>query len=198
MTSQGAPPASKRIVLINRDFQLRYTRGAVAIGLLSTVLTIVLILFPLFQFRVLRFPGFLPTPFIVGMVVAALINFVMVAYFAIRMTHRIAGPMFSLVRQFRLVAAGRFRAQFHVRQDDELKFVIRNFNEMVGALEAMTLKDVDRIERVIDALKKPDAAANAMSVAEDFKKELLRRVSAAAPAVGTDPGPAAVAQGVIA
>jgi methyl-accepting chemotaxis protein len=166
---------TKKIYLINRDFQLRYARTAVAVGFFSTLLTVVLILFPLFQFQILRFPNFVPMPFVLGMVMAAVINFVMVAYFGILMTHRIAGPMFSLVRQFRLVSGGNYNAAFGVRERDELKFVIRNFNEMVAGLTSQTLKDVEKIDRIVMALSE-NPSQPALEDAKALRAELMARI----------------------
>ncbi len=166
----------KKIYLINRDFQLRYARTAVLVGFFSTLLTVVLILFPLFQFQILRFPNFVPYPFIIGMLLAALANFAMVAYFGIILTHRIAGPMFSLVRQFRAVSGGNFNAQFKVRDRDELKFVIRNFNEMVQGLADQTRKDLVKIDRIVAALSE-NAGPRALVDAEALRADLTARIT---------------------
>ena len=48
----------QRIYLINRDFQLRYTGAAVAVGILSTVFTSFIVLFPLYQFEILKIAQF--------------------------------------------------------------------------------------------------------------------------------------------
>src|SRR4051812_38187621 len=93
----------KRLYLINRDFQLRYTRLAVVVGLVSTALTLFLILFPLFWFRIVRYPNFVPVPFMWAIGVAAVLNVLIVAFLGIVITHRIAGPMFSLVRHIHLL-----------------------------------------------------------------------------------------------
>lgn len=167
---------SKRVFLINRDFQLRYARSAVLVGFFSTILTVVLILFPLFQFQILRFPNFVPFPFVVGMIIAASVNFAMVAWFGILMTHRVAGPMFSLTRQFRIVQNGSYVAEFKVRENDELKFVIRNFNEMIAALHDVTRSDIAKMDKIVAALSESPATpalADAESLRADLKARLV-------------------------
>ncbi|MCX6129316.1 MAG: hypothetical protein NTX25_09680, partial [Proteobacteria bacterium] len=57
----------QRLILINRDFQFRYTGAAVLVGLLSTTLTCSVILYPLYQFEILRIPRFLPWPILIVM-----------------------------------------------------------------------------------------------------------------------------------
>ena len=48
-------------------------RVAVAVGLASTMLTVFLILYPLFHLDIVRFPTFVPKPFLVGIAVALLL-----------------------------------------------------------------------------------------------------------------------------
>ncbi len=169
---------TKRIVLINRDFQLRYARSAVIVGLISTVLTVTLLLYPLFHFGIIRFPNFLPYPFLVGMLLAAALNFALVAYFGILMTHRIAGPMFSLVRQFRAVTNGDLRAQFKIRDDDEMKFVVRNFNEMMESLSAMAGRDLEKVDKLLAGLDSDREGARQAALA--LRSELKSRLEGSA------------------
>jgi methyl-accepting chemotaxis protein len=144
--ASGAP--RKRIYLINRDFQLRYTRSAVLVGLLTTVLTILLIIMPLFQLRIVRFPGFLPAPFLIGIAVAALCNFLIIAWLGIFMTHRIAGPMFSLVRHMRQVQAGSLFNDLRQRETDDLRYLVRNYNELIEYLIATARADLERLRTI--------------------------------------------------
>ena len=106
----------KRLYLVNRDFQLRYSGAAVIVGILSTALTVILILYPLYQFEILRIPRFLPTPILLIMAVAALINVSLVGVLGIFITHRIAGPMYSLVREFRKIEEGTWKVEMRLRR----------------------------------------------------------------------------------
>jgi len=144
------PKRRKKIYLVNRDFQLRYTYSAVIVGLISTALTTVVILSPLFIFKILRIPNFLPTPVLVAMAVAAFINIILVALMGVIMTHKIAGPMYSLVREFRRIEAGLWNVKMRLRQDDDLKFVVRNFNEMVSAIVQASEADLSTIEQLLE------------------------------------------------
>lgn len=166
---------TKRIYLINRDFQLRYTRIAVLVGFVSTALTIFLIMYPLFYFRIVRFPNFLPTPFIVGMVVAAIINFAIVAVAGIVVTHKIAGPMFSLVRHMRAVQTGRLPGQMKIRTNDDMKYLIRNFNDLLEYLTQTAQADKLKVDAIVGKLDAGDKGP-ALDAARQLAHELEQRL----------------------
>ena len=142
----------KKIVLINRELQLKYAWAAIVIGLISTLLTATIILFPLFQFKILKAIHFLPTPFLISMAVAVLLNVLSLAFLAILVTHKIVGPLFALVRQFRLITMGKWNSKLRVRSDDELKFVIRNFNEAIDKVISESESDIEAIETCLKIL----------------------------------------------
>ncbi len=139
--NKGSPPR-KRLILVNRDLQLRYAWAAVAVGLGSTGLSTLLILYPLYKFQILRMVAFVPFPIMMVMIAAALINIFLVGFLGIYVTHRIAGPMYSLVRSFRQIEEGCFGGVLKTRDDDDLGYVVRNFNGMAESLRRMVGRDV--------------------------------------------------------
>lgn len=153
-------PKRKRIYLINRDFQMRYIRAAVIVALCSTVLTMFLILFPLFYLKVLRFPNFLPPPFLIACLGAAFLNFSMIAYLGVMLSHRIAGPVFAMVRHLRILQSGSYTDRMRVRDTDELKYLARHINELSEVLTDRTRKDLIQLNEIIDVFGKisPDSA----------------------------------------
>lgn len=151
----------KRIYLVNRDFQFRYTGAAVVVGLMSTLLTIVILLYPLYQFEILRIPRFLPMPILLVMGFAAGVNIFLVALMGIFVTHKMAGPMYSMVRQFRRIEAGNWRGRMGLRQDDEMRYLVRNFNAMLDSLQAQSAEDCRQLEEVLAALGDGEARASA-------------------------------------
>ncbi len=167
----------KKLFLINRDFQLRYVRSAVMVGLCSTVLTVFLLLFPLFRLQILRFPNFVPFPFLLAIIAASVLNFVIVALMSILMTHRIAGPMFAVVRHIHILQSGKLRPGLRVRADDDLKYLIRNFNGFVEFLMEQNKQDQQRASAVVSALRGGDTTA-ALALAEGLQAEVAGRVSA--------------------
>lgn len=168
---------TKRIYLVNRDFQVRYTKVALAVALCSTMLTVALILMPLFKFNILRFPNFVPYPFIVGMVAASLINFVFIATMGVIMTHRVAGPMFSIVRHMRMVQMGQTLAPLKLRDSDDLKYLVRNFNELLEFLSKQNRHDCEALDKIIVALKQSEGAAEATKLTESLREIIGQRAA---------------------
>jgi HAMP domain-containing protein len=182
--------ARKKILLVNRDFQLRYSYAAVAVGFLSSVVSAVVLLFPLYQFEILRIPNFLPLPVMLGMGVAVLVNIGIVALLGLFITHRIAGPMYSLVRAFRRVELGLWAGHMRLRKDDDLKYVVRNFNQMVDGLVQTGRTDVDRISSVLDDIETgriPEASRKAAELKEIISGRLLDIPIEGIPANGKHP-----------
>jgi hypothetical protein len=136
----------------------------VVVGVFSTLLTSGLILYPLYVFKILVIPRFLPTPILVAMGLAAVANMVFIGLLAVLLTHRIAGPKYSLVRQMREVASGNWRSWLSLRKHDDLKYVMRNFNELIEGLIATGREDV----KSLDALQsKVEQALQTAGIKED-------------------------------
>ncbi len=181
------PKNSKRIYLINRDFQLRFIRGAVLVGLCSTVLTMFLILYPLFYLKVLRFPNFLPAPFLIACAAAAFLNFFMIAFLGIRLSHRIAGPVFAMVRYLRNLQNGQYCEQMRVRDSDELKYLARHLGDLGLILKDKTSTDLRHLNEIIsivgnsqDALSKEDRM-RVLTTCEKLKAEFAARIAKTEP-----------------
>jgi methyl-accepting chemotaxis protein len=146
---------SKKIWLVNRDFQLRYTGAGLAAGFVSTLITAILILFPLFQFKIITVGFFLPWPIFVCIFAAAILNaFVQIA-FGIVLTHKIAGPMFSLIKYLRLIEAGQWKIQMRQRQGDDLQIVVRHVNEMSEGLARTVAQDLESLEKIKSIIAAP-------------------------------------------
>ncbi|MEZ4743543.1 MAG: hypothetical protein R3B45_14045 [Bdellovibrionota bacterium] len=169
----------KKIFLVNRDFQLRYTKAAVGVGILSTLLTAVIILYPLYTFEIIRIVGFLPTPIFVAMVIAALINIIFLALLGIIVTHKIAGPMYSLVRHMRLIGMGNWHSLMRIREDDDLKFIVRNFNEMLQQLQKIGSGDLKKLDELISTLSHSDGPSRdvALEQAEKIRRDISKRIN---------------------
>jgi len=176
------PKNTKRIFLINRDFQLRYIRAAVLVGLCSTMLTMFLILYPLFYLKVLRFPNFLPPPFLIACAVAALLNFFLIAFLGVRHSHRIAGPVFAMVRYLRSLQSGHYGEKMRVRDSDELKYLARHIGDLGIILREKTSGDLAHLDEIIsivgksqDTLTKEDRI-QVLTVCERLKSEFTARI----------------------
>lgn len=132
----------KKLYLINRHFQFRFMWLAVTVGLFSTALTTIIILYPLFVFRILRIPEFLPLPILGVMTLAALVNIALISYLTITVTHRVVGPLYNLVRNMRRFESPHWNGHIRVREKDELQYVMRNFNNMIDHIVGTVNKDL--------------------------------------------------------
>ena len=140
---------SKRMYLINREFQLRYALAGVGAGLISTALTAFLILYPLFTFKILVMRQFLPLPILLGMLIAACFNAAMLMVFGIVMTQRIAGPMYNMVRHMRRLASGQWSTLMKTRPNDDLQLLVRNLNDISHELVKIAEDDIELLDQVI-------------------------------------------------
>lgn len=167
-----------RIYLVNRDFQLRYMLVALAVGAGSTIVTLAVVLIPLFHLQIIRFPNFLPMPFLVGMVLAGLSNFLTVAGMSVFITHRIAGPMFSMVRYLHLVKERSAKVPLRVRENDDLRFLVRNINEFFEYLNTQTDADTQVINEVMLLMRSPeiDAQDKAIQILDKLKGDMKDRL----------------------
>jgi methyl-accepting chemotaxis protein len=166
----------KRIYLINRDFQLRYSMAAAVVGLVSTALTATVLLFPLYQFEILRIPRFLPLPILAAMGCAALLNILLVGLLGVFITHRIAGPMYSLVRNFRRIEMGLWAGHLRIREGDDLRYVVRNFNQMVDGLVHTARTDVAEIAEVESELSRVNAEPAVVARVHALKRRFEQRL----------------------
>ena len=143
----------KSMVLI-RDFQFRYAGAAVGVGVLSTVISAVLILYPLYTFEILRIPKFLPMPILISMVVAALLNITLIGLIGVYVTHSIAGPMYSVVREFRRVESGDWTSTMRQRKNDDLRYLVRNYNAMMDSLRNQGKYESDEVIKLKNTVEK--------------------------------------------
>lgn len=172
---------------------MRYIRAAVIVALCSTVLTMFLILYPLFYLNVLRFPNFLPTPFLIACIGAAFLNFTMIAYLGVHLSHRIAGPVFAMVRHLRILQNGNYADKMRVRDTDELKYLTRHINDLTEILTDRTRKDLAQVDEIIGVLGKNNVdAVNddrihlkrlCEKLKSDFAERIMKNGSAPTPPV---------------
>jgi nitrogen fixation/metabolism regulation signal transduction histidine kinase len=112
------------------------------------------------------------------MLLAAAVNIGVVGYMAIHITHRMAGPMYSLVREVRRVKEGRWSGQMSLREDDELKFVVRNLNEMLGSLSSSAKQDLELVDDVHQKLENTisEGSQNHLTAALEGLTQLRLRI----------------------
>lgn len=147
---------SKRIFLVNRDFQFRYTGAGLAAGCVSTVITATLILYPLYAFKILTIGMFLPWPIFLGMGVAVILNILVQLAFGIVLTHKVAGPMFSLIKNIRKLGSGQWNIKMQLRPDDELQMIVRHLNELSESMVITTNTDLAQLAVIKQAAENLD------------------------------------------
>ena len=171
------PKLKKRIFLVNRDFQLRYVRLAVLVGICSTILTTLLIVFPLAQFRIIRFPIFLPPPFLIAILASAVMNTLLVTLLGVHVTHKIAGPMFSMTRQMRQLELNQKFTPVRIRESDDLQHLVRSYNAMIAQLRQCTEADVQTLQEVKSLLQEQSInSPAALALVLGLQEKLMRRL----------------------
>ena len=166
----------KRIILINRDFQLKYAKVVIFLGFISTVFTAALLLIPLYQFEILRIPAFLPLPIMFAMGIACTGNVIFIGLLGVHMTHRIAGPMYSLTKSFHEIERGRWFCRARIRKSDDLMYVVRNFNAMMDAISLQAKSDNQMISAIFSKLSLPDGDTEVNALLDGLKESYKTRL----------------------
>lgn len=166
---EGKSLRKKKILLVNRDFQMRYTGAAVVVGIMSTVLTSVVILYPLYKFEILRIVSFLPIPVMAVMLGAVAVNVFCVGLMGIFITHKIAGPMYSMAKYFRRVEQGLWYGKLNLREGDELHYLARAINGMLEGLNGIGVKDYQKICEIQNELALEDRS-------DSMKLESIKKI----------------------
>jgi ABC-type multidrug transport system fused ATPase/permease subunit len=94
------------------------------------------------------------------------------AIYGIKMTHRVAGPLFKVSLYLSKMREGRFDKVYNLRKGDQLVEFYDHFKLAHGGVVAMQQADIERIEAVIEAAEAAGAGEHA-AVAE--LRELLAR-----------------------
>lgn len=137
---------SRRKYLINRKVQLKYMLLTVAMLVLYTLFLLAAIFVP----QMLQFSA---ATSLAGKAAeggailelhttfwpAALAVIALFGVGSIFVTHKIAGPLFSIDRTIREMAAGNLTVRTHIRQGDELQEFHHNFNAMADNLENLLI-----------------------------------------------------------
>jgi len=94
------------------------------------------------------------------------------AVYGIKMTHRVAGPLFKVSLYLTKMREGRFDKVYNLRKGDQLVEFYDHFKLAHGGVVAMQQDDIDRIEAVIAAAEAAGTGAHP-AVAE--LREMLAR-----------------------
>lgn len=100
---------------------------------------------------------------------------VLIGLLGIYFTHKVAGPVFKMKRLLRHVGKGSLRVEARLRKGDELQDFFDAFTQMVAGLRDMEKKQLDDVDKAIDAVQrgaKDDAQASLGRVREAMKNAL--------------------------
>jgi len=87
-------------------------------------------------------------------------------------THRLVGPAYKLKRLFQDVAEGRLMLTGRLRKSDELQDVFRVYEQMIEALRARRLEEIELLATAIDRLKAQDHLEEALRDLETLKNRM--------------------------
>lgn len=106
-----------------------------------------------------------------AMIVTGMLLVLGLAVYGIKMTHRVAGPLFKVSLYLSKMREGRFDKVYNLRKGDQLVEFYDQFKLAHGGIVAMQQRDIDRIAAVI-------AAAEAAGVGEHAAVTELREMLA--------------------
>jgi nitrogen fixation/metabolism regulation signal transduction histidine kinase len=113
---------------------------------------------------------------VIGSLVGGLaLMVVLIGLLGIYFTHKVAGPVFKMKRLLKQVGQGSLRVEARLRKGDELQDFFDAFTHMVAGLRTMEKKQLDDVDKAIDALQrgaKDDAQASLGRVREAMKSAL--------------------------
>lgn len=150
-------PHTRRQILVDRRFQLKYVAGLALAGASVCGAFGVAVWMAVRQARESLSPEARPvlegteTTILVLTVFMAVVMAVALALVALLVTHRVAGPMRVLLGQMRLLADGRYPRWRPLRSHDELRDLFAEFHAAVDALRRRDHEELAALEDVLAA-----------------------------------------------
>ena len=182
MTAQAATPSSRQFIIrrqyyIQRSFQRRFVLQFCALVIAGCALCAVLVclyasrtlttVFFQSKLRVLSTADFLWPVLGASTVIAVLLVGGIAVIRLLRISHKIAGPLYRFEQTAKAISAGDLRMQIRLRHKDELQEFSRSFNEMVGGLR-------DRVQSIKGPTKRLQHLLSDMHRLPTLPPELLR------------------------
>jgi len=100
---------------------------------------------------------------------------VLIGLLGIYITHKIAGPVFKMKRLLAKVGQGNLRVDARLRKGDELRDFFEAFTQMVASLRALEKKQLDDVDRALDAIERgaKDEAKTSLGKVRDAMRTAL-------------------------
>ena len=163
--AQGPPagrPYKRKLFLIKKSFQLRQVFYALSLPVifLNLALALVPLLLFLFDTKVIIIPDFedfLQFYFrvVLSVIILELIGFAIVFWATLRISHRVAGPLFKVSLYLAKMRDGRLDKVWNLRKGDQLVDFYEHFK---GAHAGIVQLEKDDITKLKDAIAAAEAA----------------------------------------
>jgi nitrogen fixation/metabolism regulation signal transduction histidine kinase len=100
--------------------------------------------------------------------------------YGIKMTHKVAGPLFKVTGYFDKVKAGRYDTVYNLRKGDQLVEFYEHFKECHATLKKKEQEDIDRLRELIRAADAENLAKKSPEVGKELDnlREVLKHKEA--------------------
>jgi K+-sensing histidine kinase KdpD len=183
------PQIRRRVFLIDRHFQLKWTLLIVMVGVVissglgSLVVwvtrenTELLSMDALFADRIAEYDSHVFWYLIAFVVVMALA----LAVWGILLTHRVAGPIRILSRGLQMLAMGQRPRTRKLRKRDDLQGLFRSYVFMINEVQVRQRAEIELIEAALVILRGSDFETTKLQTLEDLLAEKKAFVSSGKP-----------------
>ena len=144
----------RRVLFINKSFQLRFIIRFILVELLTIALTVLLAsFFTIYMFHTTTISsGAWGETLIYNMVILTVVLALFIAWRTILASNRIAGPVYRIGKGFEQVGEGDASARIILRPRDELQPFAWKFNDMVENLAERSFRQRELLARLEDDL----------------------------------------------
>ncbi len=100
------------------------------------------------------------------------------SFWGIKMTHRLAGPLYKVELYFQKMRSGRFDEVYDLRKGDQLVEFYEQFKAAHGGLRAMQEKDIAHLRAVIEVAEASELAARSpeiVAMLAEMRETLARK-----------------------
>lgn len=192
-TAQNRRKSKRRFVVL-RDFQIRFSILLSLVGIFVTLI-VGIVIYRVYDnnIAVIAEKGIVTSPAAIEFLVNLRSNFVksLVAVFigvtaillimGILLSHRMAGPIYALLRQMKLLSYGDFNASLLLRKGDEFQVVRDGYNDLVTSLQNRLKEDLLRLNQIknelderIAMLQRAGVPPNQLAQFGEIKDEVVR------------------------
>ncbi len=161
MSVKTDPKIQRKILIVDHDFQKKFIFQFWAFVACGTVLSGFIIylmcgrsmttVFQDSRLKIMSTADFILPSFLLSSLVVVLVVGTATAFFALFVSHRIAGPAYRMVQDLSKFTSGDLRQDFHLRTKDELKSLAQGLSDMgkkIRADVAVLKNEVDHLDKI--------------------------------------------------